>query len=374
MLRLEHISGTITKDSNKHSQEYMLKTFDHGHLFPDILDLTTASSVAKDTAIDNAMKTELIRHQSKLFPSAFCLRHQSLCPLQGPDCDGSGSPCLDFTRAGNQLGLEGPTLPCFLTWARFHEWWGTKLILHENVLAFPVEFARQSLPSFQLYVFKVKPKHCGFTHVERTRQYFVGVHKRNAVLTRDIYKVWQDVTEAMAIPDLTPEHAIFASPQEIRNEELDICRTRGLTAKPFTDAPDLAYTLSQAEHTSVCHLDTLYMIKTGQRPESNKWLAYNLTDNALNRISWTLTSQTLPTLRRNCNRIWFPAYRRCLTRSERLAMMGFPSNAILADSCGASTQTTLTKSEQGFLLGNAMHLPTASIMFALALACTQQVN
>ncbi len=47
----------------------------------------------------------------------------------------AGSPCADWSRAGNQAGLDGPTSACTLAWLKVAP--QAMLVIHENVPQFP---------------------------------------------------------------------------------------------------------------------------------------------------------------------------------------------------------------------------------------------
>ena len=292
-----------------------------------------------------------------------------MCPVQGPDIDESGTPCIDWTANGARSGLEGDTLVVFLAYAKFHVWWGTKLVVHENVPGFLVWMARVHLSTFNVHPFTIRPKDSGFPLVERTRQYLLCTNFITARLHHDPYELFEYVTQRLQT-NLTPADAVFAEPLEIRAEEEEVCSMRGIALRPFCLPQDLCYTLSEAETRYVNALDVLYMVKTGQRPESNKALVYSLTDNPVNRVSWTLTSNAIPTLRRNSGRLYFPSLKRCMTRSERLALMGFPSHPELSQACGGDVPA-MTRRQHNFLLGNSMHMPTATLILTVGLACVR---
>ncbi len=340
------------------------------HFLADILDITSKAAQIKCGDFSNPEMFRLLKDQSAILPSAWCLQHRAICPLQGPDADGSGSPCQDFSRSGGLHGLSGKTVVCFVTWARFHTWWATKLIMHENVQGFPIWFARVHLSDFCIYPIDVHPGDAGFPLVERYRQYLLCVNRRTAELTYDIYALYNYVKAKLAT-DLTPKDAVFSGPTEIRQEERDICQVRRFPVRSFTLPQDLFYTLSFNERAYVDRLNTLYMLKFGKRPETDQDLVYNLADNPVDRTSWSATSGKIPTLRRNSNRLYFPFHRRCLTRTERLALMGYPSHRALADACGSVEVTSMTGSEQAFLLGNAMHMPCATMIFTIGCACVK---
>jgi hypothetical protein len=66
-----------------------------------------------------------------------------LCSLRGI----AGSPCLDHSKAGLRRGVEGPSGILLAAWARYHLLLGTPVLIHENVLGFPVSILVELMAS-----------------------------------------------------------------------------------------------------------------------------------------------------------------------------------------------------------------------------------
>ena len=293
------------------------------HCFPNILAFTEASHVGSQNNKNNEAKANLVC-ESRIVTRAWCIRHQAMCPLQGPHFDQSGSPCWDWTRDGNHAGLDGDTIVLFVTFGRFHTWWGTWVVVHENVPGFLLWLARTFLPDHIIHDFEVTPKLSGFPMISRVRQYLICRHRHKVDLHYDPYKLLKQISASLAT-ECTVRDVFFSSPATVRIAEIDICKTRKIQLRPFTLPQDLDYTLTEAECGHVRNLDLQYFSRTGLRADQNPDLCYNLTDNPDNRVSWTFNSGTIPTLRRNTNRLYFPHLRRCLTGEELLALQGFAS-------------------------------------------------
>jgi hypothetical protein len=245
------------------------------------------------------------------------------------------------------------------------------MIMHENVREFLVSILTVHLHSFTIFQFDTDPSDVGFTCSSRPRQYLICVNKKTGRVMADMHETWQAIKDVMQT-GMTSADVVFATPAEVRVEELELCRVRHLDPKPYTAIPDLDYTLSESEQSYIAVLNDVYKERTGEAAASDVTLCYNLSDNPNNRLSWSLSSSMLPTFRRNASRLYFPAYRRCLTRGERLAAMGFPTHESLSAASHVE-QVRVTKAQQSFLLGNAMHLPNAASIFVLGLACASRV-
>ena len=293
------------------------------HCFSNILAFTEASHVGSQNNRSNEAKANAV-WESKIATRAWCIRHGAMCPLQGPHFDQSGSPCWDWSRDGNHAGLEGDTVVLFVTFGKFHTWWGTWVVLHENVTGFMLWLARTFLPDHIIHDFEVTPKHAGFPMVSRARQYLICHHRFKVDLHYDPYKLLKQVSASLAT-ECTVRDVIFSSPATVRIAEIDVCKTRKIALRPFTLPQDLDYTLTEAEKEHVRNLDLMYFSRTGLRADQNPNLCYNLTDNPEQRVTWSIISGTIPTLRKNTSRLYFPNLRRCLTGEELLALQGFPS-------------------------------------------------
>ena len=312
------------------------------HFFPNILAYTEAAHIASQDHKDNETKATAIWN-SAIVPAAWCIRHLATCPLQGPDFDFSGSPCWEWSQDGNRAGLHCKTLVLFVTWGKFHTWWGTPVVVHENVNSFHIYLVRMFLPDHIIHPIEASPKDSGFPMVSRARTYCVCRHRRKTDLCYDIYRLYKEVAMDLAT-QCTVRDVVFSSPATVRIEEIDICKLRGIQLRRFIIPMDLDYTLTEAEQRSVKYLDMRYFGLCGQRADQNPDLCYNLTDNAENRVTWSYHSGCIPTLRRNTTRLYFPHLRRCLTTEELLALQGFHNQTVLIAMTANATYTLLQRS------------------------------
>ena len=151
---------------------------------------------------------------------------------------------------------------------------------------------------------------------------------------------------------LVPQDALLATKHEAFNDGERVMRTRPWLGpykqKLFTKTGDWSYILSPNERNYVNTLNKLWRTK---RPDwSFEHAVYNLTDNPNQRIGWTLASGAFPTFRTNTKFLYMPVYKRCLTRKECLALMGFPVYQNLADEMGMPLLQVEAKESQ-FMLG-----------------------
>ena len=94
----------------------------HMHLFNNILDvfgdgLPVHSELMREPTYEG--KLRVISEQLPRVGSAWCVAHEQHCSLHtGASARIGGTPCQDFSKAGNLKGLEGPQLPALMAFER----------------------------------------------------------------------------------------------------------------------------------------------------------------------------------------------------------------------------------------------------------------
>ena len=101
-------------------------------------------------------------------------------------------------------------------------------------------------------------------------------------------------------------------------------------------------------------------------------VCYNLGDNPVNRLSWSVVSGRIPTFRLSPHIYFFPTANRWLSVLEKLSTMGWPVYPSLAQAANLSLVLP-SRQEARHMLGNAMHLPSAALVLASAMAATAPV-
>ena len=204
------------------------------------------------------------------------------------------------------------------------------------------------------FFYEVDPSDCKFELIARPRNYAIGVmpSKANCVSNLElVYKhVYSQIQQAQP-RKLVPKDALLATKREALKDGMHLMGTRPWLSldnqQQFRKTGDWSYILSPNEHHYVKVLNELWMKR---RPRSFEDAAYNLSDNPDARISWTLNSGAFPTFRTNTKLMYMPVYKRCLTRKECLALMGFPVYQNLADEMGMPLLQVEAEESQ-FMLG-----------------------
>ena len=111
---------------------------------------------------------------AKCVPYIQCARHNDLCMLSEVDIDVSGFPCIDYSPAGSQLGLFGPTLPVLLALLHWHRQRRTKLVFLENVPEFPIAVVKFLMEDmYDVQHFYMKPADACCEYLSRMRIFIV---------------------------------------------------------------------------------------------------------------------------------------------------------------------------------------------------------
>ena len=94
--------------------------------------------------------------------------------LSEVDIDISGFPCVDYSPAGNQRGIHGPTFPVLLTLLQWHRQRRTKLVFLENVPEFPIAVVKSLMEDmYDVKHFYMKPADSCCEYLSRMRIFIV---------------------------------------------------------------------------------------------------------------------------------------------------------------------------------------------------------
>lgn len=127
--------------------------------------------------------------------------------------------------------------------------------------------------------------------------------------------------------------------------------------------------LTSREKLAVRKLNRIYRKRYHKPPDSNPELFYYLGDNPDNRITWSATSNRLPTFRVGRGLRWHVPSSRFLTGREKLSTLGFPLDACTAASMGVPELPVRCTKRASCLAGNAMHWQLSMSMIILLLTC-----
>ena len=107
-------------------------------------------------------------------PYINCICHSQPCMLEEVDIDLSGFPCVDYSPAGNQAGVHGPTFPIILALLKWHRERKTKLVFLENVPEFPIEVVLSlMIDLYEIRHFYMQPADAGCEYLSRMRVFII---------------------------------------------------------------------------------------------------------------------------------------------------------------------------------------------------------
>ena len=131
----------------------------------------------------------------------------------------------------------------------------------------------------------------------------------------------------------------------------------------------MTYLLNKRELAQIAILNKEFLQRFKKDPESVESLCYFLGDNAAYAKIWSAISGKIPTFRRNSGKYWFPAHKRWLTSTDKLACLGFPADDETASVMGVKRVPSLDARRSAKFTGNAMHFGNASLILLIGLTC-----
>ena len=240
----------------------------------------------------------------------------------------AGSPCWDYSCEGNQLRLEGPTVPVFLAWAFSVLFLLPDLVLHENVVAFPAALLHLLFGCFYfIHTEVVSPPDISTFGVLRRRQWTLLKRKGFAALTQPVFTLLQ-------------AHRLHIGEDEILKE--------------------IDFFVAEIQKENPNHFQLTARAKSALRllvPSNPGRVVFPL-ECSVERASCT-ASGFLGALKRNSTRRYNVALKRWLLPGEKLLAHGLPVIQWAADALGVELRPGLGSAPtatQNMLAGNGMHI------------------
>lgn len=177
----------VTKDSDRGCQN-VLTAYCHEpeeHVGVNVLDhspslRTSASDFMSWTLGDRIAR--VMCAPAADHKSIWCHRHQQYCRFHACDVDISGVPCVDFSPAGKQLGILGPSMLVILSLLSWHRQSCTKLIFLENVPEMPIEIVEQLMGDiYVIKAFYVEPSDAACEYLSRMRLFICLMRRGQSV-------------------------------------------------------------------------------------------------------------------------------------------------------------------------------------------------
>ena len=254
-----------------------------------------------------------------------------------------------------------------LAWCRLHTVLRAPIMVGENVFDLPDALYRLNLPCHNIQVIEVDPADVGFGLIARHRKLILCTEKTHIKVNLAWETVYNMICDVLRVVLTKPRDVLLADMEEVYEEAQHLAEKRKAEFRP---TPDLFYLLSYTEAGYLSNYGRMHWERGEIISEDT---IYNLADNPLNRVTWSVHSHKIPTYRRNSTLMWNPARRRWLTSLERLASMGWPTYPALAQASGVPTMH-IPLQATSHMLGNAVCIPNIGVALLAALASTSVVE
>ena len=363
------VSPTFALDINPLTRSFMAARYGVEHpVFADIMNLFMIPFWNDDWPWQHKFK--MLLFHCPIRDTWFDEDTRQYVPIPHSDVDTSGSPCVDYSTANSHTrdGRNGKYNQLFLAWASWHIRKETRVLFHENVANFDIEFALLVLGGFYIcYVLYVEPAHAGFGHVARSRSIIVAFHRKRCKVVANVHDVYKAVSTMLQASEATVEDLFLAQSDEIVNEEVEQCIYR---ERVPLQSSNLTYTLHTTLQKYVRVFDFYFWSQHGTLPSLVPWLLYHLQDNPHNHLTWSANSRKMPALRRDSRFVWSPFLKRWVTFNERLAGMGWPVYMEQATSANVAQWIPPSRCvEVQHALGDSIHIANLGVVIAVGLSC-----
>lgn len=266
-----------------------------------------------------------------------CWQHGKHCVFKVPKLLVMGTPCTDFSNAGNQMGMLGPTMPpTFEALRLFQE---AEIGLHENVRQFPA-LIEDSLSTKKVYKIPAEPADIGYGKIVQRKRVYRVLANKSIQMIYNPAKLYKSIAASFR-NNAKLEDCMIADQKEIDEHA---------KGQSFKDGLTLAQRKHRRRYSKVR--------KSMGRKRRN--LVYHLNDNPYKRRCWSSTvTGAAPTFRAAMGPLWHAKKQRPLMPSEMRRMMGW---------AGKGPKRPLGSIRK--LLGNSMHVGNVYLALLCLMACT----
>ena len=173
---------THAQDSDRGCQavlsDHSCGAFDSGHVGADVLEhllpFASGEMTLQDTFDWTIWEKIQFFFTQKCVPYMRCAVHGGHCMLDEADMGVAGFPCVDYSPAGNQKGIAGPTFAVLLAILKWHRVRRTRVVFLENVPEFPKEAVQQLMSDmYDFEYFYMKPADSGCEYLSRMRLFMI---------------------------------------------------------------------------------------------------------------------------------------------------------------------------------------------------------
>jgi hypothetical protein len=376
------VTNSDAEDSNPGCQRFLKvqtnpEGFGQAHVFLNLFDLLQGTCHGQDSSIMELTPPSLVQFMMTcvaLSTHAPCCGHGLMCQVPLPDFDVTGTPCQDFSPAGQHRGPLGPQMAIFLAWVQVVLAMSIPVVLHENVPQFWVCLLEQFMGHAYIVISIVMDcGDVGFPLISRRRRYTIMYNRSRVQVTHDPATVYASLCSAMAMSMCSAwslSDCWLADDNEVVMEIEGLCQTRNVP--PAFALRNMAMLLSPGEQRRLIVYMALWAKRFGQPSSMDTRAVFNLADNPeAGYVTWSGASGRIPGLRTNGGKLWVPYLGRWLTTKEQLAAMGVPVYPCLAIAAGVPCVPVNPGPDAKLMLGNMMHIASVGTAMLIALSCAR---
>ena len=295
-----------------------------------------------------------------------CEKHATECRIQAATMEVSGSSCRPWSRMNrsrHRRGVAHPDYQAFKAWVRLMRRDSPPIIIHENVIGFPVTIMQDELGElYEVTRLHVTPDDVGFGFINRPRVYDVlflrGVV--SGVNLQEVYEVlaqrlrkdvssWPDWVWKATADELTAALSSRRRPEESRS--LD----------------DWSTHLTLEQQSYIARYTALWTKAHGSAPAEAAHCLFDLS--VTPEFHGVSVGGVLPTMRHRAAVWWSPSRSRWMLPREKAACMGFPVYDDLARAARVplDTETIGHIAGNASPIGNAMHVANVGVVMLAAM-------
>ncbi|CAE7209912.1 unnamed protein product [Symbiodinium necroappetens] len=339
------------------------------HLFKDIMSLNGPQEV-----LLAGSSASYVQKERRILGSCFVERqHCEWCgghvSVPYADFGCSGLPCTDMSRAGLQAKRDGSTNTVYMTHGKFVESKKIPLFVIECTPELDMGMVEETHSGYDFYQLFFSNDQTGHAGAARDRTYVIASRQDTTSCQQDPEAVLHRIGRKMRGKVRTqPQDYLLADNLEIFLEAMQV----EPVSVVLGDSMDLRPLLNPRERRALEQYEAAYLARFKVPAATDRNLVCFLGDNPSYTLNWSAISRRVPTLRLNSRsgKLWFPSRNRWMVARERLATLGWPVSADMADAMGCPApvpmRDCLRASE---LAGNAMHFPSVAVAQLLALSC-----
>ena len=238
-----------------------------------------------------------------------------------------------------------------------------------------MEMMEETHPSYDLWQLQFQSRDTGHAGSARDRTYVLASHQDRTSCLFDPDELKGLISKRMQKKvETRPSDYFMASRLEVDLHAQAVARRRGIPYKP--DEFDLKYLLTDPEQKRLKTYEQLYLKQFGSPAAEDENLVVFLSDNPEHWKTWSASSGSIPTMRRNSKHdfLWAPALKRWMVPREKLAAMAWPVNESMSAPMCCQPIPLRDVLRASDFCGNAMNFTSVGVAQMLALSCFSKLD